>query len=44
MEYKRLKVEADQIAGVQDRLWQPYEGHKSEEDLEVEQEGQIKAM
>ena len=44
MEYGRLKVKDDQMAGVHSGLRQPYKRHKSEGDLEVEQEGQVKAM
>ena len=44
MEYGRLKIKDDQTARVQNRLWWPYERHKSQGDLEVEQEGQVKAM
>ena len=32
------------MARVWNRLWQPYRRHRSERDLEVEQERQIKAM
>ena len=34
----------DQTARVWNRLWWPYERYKSQGDLEVEQEGQVKAM
>ena len=44
MEYRRLKVKDDQMARVWNGLWWPYERHKSEGDLEIEQEGQVKAM
>ena len=43
-EHGRLKVEDGQMARVQNRPWWPYERHKSQGDLEVEQEGQVKAM
>ena len=31
------------MAGVWNGLWQPYRRHKSQGDLEIEQEGQIKS-
>ena len=44
MEHRRPKVEDGQTARVWNRLWQPYGRRKSRGDLEVEQEGQVKAM
>ena len=42
---KSVVIDQDgQMARVQNRLRQPYGRHKSGGDLEVEQEGQVKAM